>query len=102
MADHPHSKFVLPDRTYQGLVRSELKKMAESAGFAGHRLGEAEIIIAEITSNLVKHATKGGQILARVIDRPSRGIEMIAFNSGPGMHKPVKMMEDGHSTSNTL
>ena len=102
MAEHPHSKYILPDRTYQGLVRSELKKMAESAGFTGHRLGEAEIIIAEITSNLVKHASKGGEILARKLSRPSPGIEFISIDGGPGMSRPLKMMEDGSSTSNTL
>ena len=102
MADLPHSKYSLPDRSYQGLVRSELKKLAETAGFHGHRLGETEIVIAEITSNLVKHAAKGGDILARVINSPSRGIEFIAIDDGPGMLKPLKMMEDGLSTSNTL
>jgi anti-sigma regulatory factor (Ser/Thr protein kinase) len=101
MADLPHIRFVLPDRTYQGLTRSELKKMAESAGFTGHRLGEVEIVIAEITSNLVKHTTKGGMILARIIVKPS-GIEFISIDDGPGMKRPAHMMEDGVSTSQTL
>ena len=102
MANHPHIKFVLPDRTYQGLTRSELKKMAEAAGFTGHRLGEVEIVIAEITSNLVKHATKGGMILARIVVKPAPGIEFISIDNGPGMNKPAQMLEDGVSTSQTL
>src|ERR1700722_9390929 len=102
MDEHLHSKFVLPDRTYQALVRSELRKLCKAAGFTGHRLGETEIVIAEITSNLVKHAEKGGEILARVFVRPVPGIEFIAIDRGPGMSKPGKMMEDGSSTTNTL
>ena len=102
MDEHLHSKFVLPDRTYQGLVRSELRKLSELAGFTGHRLGEAEIIIAEITSNLVKHTSKGGEILARIFKLPVPGIEMIAIDRGPGINRPAKMMEDGLSTSKTL
>ena len=102
MDEHLHSKFVLPDRTYQALVRSELRKLAETAGFTGHRLGEAEIIIAEITSNLVKHTQKGGEILVRIFKHPVRGIEFIAIDRGPGMIRPGKMMEDGSSTTNTL
>jgi anti-sigma regulatory factor (Ser/Thr protein kinase) len=102
MDDHQHSKFLLPDKTYRGLVRSELRKLSELAGFTGHRLGEAEIIIAEITSNLVKHTAKGGEILARVFKQTVPGIEFIAIDRGPGMSKPLKMMEDGLSTSNTL
>ena len=63
-----------------------------------HRLGEIEIVIAEITSNLVKHATKGGFILARSITENGRGMEMIAMDEGPGMRMVAKMMEDGQST----
>ncbi len=102
MDEHLHNKFILPDRSYQGLVRSELRKLCEAAGFTGHRLGEAEIVIAEITSNLVKHAAKGGEILARVFIRPAPGIEFIAIDRGPGMSRPAKMLEDGSSTTNTL
>lgn len=102
MDEHLHSKFVLPDRTYQSFVRSELRKLCEAVGFTGHRLGEAEIIVAEITSNLVKHAQKGGEILARVFIRPVPGIEFIAIDRGPGMSRPGKMLEDGLSTANTL
>ena len=102
MDELPHSKFSLPDRTYQAIVRAELKKMAELAGFHGHRLGEMEIIIAEITSNLVKHATKGGEIYARPVKFPAPGMEMIVIDHGPGMNKPLKMMEDGISSSKTL
>jgi anti-sigma regulatory factor (Ser/Thr protein kinase) len=102
MADSHHRKFALPDRSYQGMVRSELRKLAEDSGFKGHRLGEIEIIIAEITSNLVKHATRGGFILARSIKENGGGMEMIAIDHGPGMRMVAKMMEDGQSTKKTL
>ena len=62
MADRQHYRYHLPDRSYQGIVRSELRKLAVAGKFTGHRLGEIELIIAELTSNLVKHATKGGII----------------------------------------
>src|SRR6202000_2041816 len=78
------------------------KKMADLAGFTGHRLGEIEIIIAEVTSNLVKYATKGGEGLARPLSHPAKGMEIIAIDHGPGMNRPLKMMEDGVSSSNTL
>ncbi len=102
MVDLPHRKLALPDRSYQAVVRSELKRMAEQAGFSGHRLGEVEIIIAEVTSNLIKYATKGGSILARPLTYPSKGMEIIAIDDGPGMSKPVKMLEDGISSGVTL
>jgi anti-sigma regulatory factor (Ser/Thr protein kinase) len=102
MVDAPHSRFQLPDRSYQAIVRSELKRIADTAGFSGHRLGELEIIIAEITSNLIKHASKGGEILAKPFSLPGKGMEIIAIDNGPGMSRPLKMMEDGVSSSKTL
>ncbi len=101
--DQVHLRLSLPDRSYQAMVRSELRQLAERAGFKKHRLGEVEIVIAEITSNLIKHATKGGIILARkIISGQETGIELIAIDNGPGMRLPLKMMEDGRSSSKTL
>ena len=97
-----HARFALPDRSYQALVRSQLRQLAVSAGFEGHRLGEIEIIIAEITSNIVKHTTKGGIILAKKLTGAEGGIEFIAIDEGPGMRRSAKMMEDGNSTTKTL
>ena len=101
MVDHFHTRFELPERSYQAIVRAGLKKICEQAGFQKHRLGEVEIIIAEITSNLIKYARKGGFILARILGDPA-GIELIAIDHGPGMKVPGSMMEDGRSTRSTL
>src|SRR5689334_9057122 len=102
MVDTPHVRFAVPDRSYQGVVRSELRKFAESAGFKNKRLAEIEIIIAEITSNLVKYATKGGEILARKYAGHNKGIELIAIDHGPGIARPVMMLEDGQSSGSSL
>lgn len=103
MVNAPHKSIVMPNRTYQAMARAEIKKIAQSIGFAGHRLGELEIVIAEITSNLSKHAANGGQLLVKEInDGKSSGIEIISIDNGPGIAVPGKMLEDGISTSNTL
>jgi len=102
MADASYTRYSLPDKSYQAVTRSELRKQAESAGFIGHRLGEAEIIIAEITSNLMKHAGKDCNILVRQLDDGKGGIELIAIDSGPGIRRPLQMMQDGQSTKKTL
>src|ERR1700748_3287213 len=98
MVNEHFIKFLLPDRSYQALVRAEIKKLAETMGFKDRRLGEVEIIIAEITTNLIKHTPKGGMILVRQISKPDFGLELIAIDDGPGMKSPLKMLEDGHST----
>ncbi|MET0461568.1 MAG: ATP-binding SpoIIE family protein phosphatase [Chitinophagaceae bacterium] len=103
MVNHIHSIINLPDRSYQAIARAELKSMAIKAGLTGHRLAETEIIIAEITTNLVKHATHGGQILCRIIeDNDRNGLELLAVDNGPGIAATSTMLKDGASTKNTL
>lgn len=102
MAEVSHIRINLPDRTYQAAARSQIKALAESVGFTGHRLGEMEIIIAEITSNLWKHSDKGGYLLVKAMQDGEPYIEIISIDNGPGMRMPSKMMEDGHSTKKTL
>jgi len=103
MVNHLHSIINLPDRSYQAIARAELKSMAIKAGLTGHRLAETEIIIAEITTNLVKHATHGGQILCRIIEENDRnGFELISIDNGPGIATTLLMLKDGVSTKNTL
>ncbi|MET0394808.1 MAG: SpoIIE family protein phosphatase [Chitinophagaceae bacterium] len=103
MVNAPHKSILMPNRTYQAMVRSEIKKIAQSIGFTTRRLAEVEIIVAEMTSNLSKHSTQGGQLLVKEIagNQPS-GIEIICIDNGPGMVMPARMLEDGVSTSNTL
>ncbi|MCG2614262.1 ATP-binding protein/SpoIIE family protein phosphatase [Terrimonas sp. NA20] len=103
MVNHIHSIINLPDRSYQAIARAELKSMAVKAGLTGHRLAETEIIIAEITTNLVKHATHGGQVLCRILEEDDRnGLELVAIDNGPGIAATSSMLRDGVSTKNTL
>ncbi|PZR28849.1 MAG: serine/threonine protein kinase [Citrobacter freundii] len=103
MANTFHEVISLPDRSYQAIARAELKAITAKVGFTPHRLAEIEIIIAEITSNLVKHTTSGGQILCRVLDEPGQeGIELISIDDGPGIAALSHSMKDGISSKKTL
>ena len=74
MAKEVHFNIALPDRTYQAIARGNIKKIAQEIGFKKDKLAHLEIIAAEITSNLVKHTRKGGQILVKKIDGEYTGI----------------------------
>lgn len=103
MVNEPHVHIELPDRTYQAMARSAVKKIAVEIGFEKNRLAQFEIITAEITSNLSKHTKSGGQLLVKKLaDKENPGIEIISIDAGPGMEIPKKMLEDGVSTSRTL
>lgn len=85
------------------MIKKDLRKIAEKAGFSGSRLGEVEIIISEMTSNLVKHAFGEGEILVKTITEGEKtGLEFICIDNGPGMADPQRMLQDGTSTVGTL
>src|SRR6478672_6036066 len=102
MANDPHTLITLPNRSYQAIARSTIKKMAYAAGFKPKRMAELEIVVAELTSNIIKHTTLGGQLLVKQLEARGGGIEIIGIDEGPGMEAVAKMMEDGNSSTNTL
>jgi anti-sigma regulatory factor (Ser/Thr protein kinase) len=102
MANMPHKIVALPNRSYQAIARSEIKKLAAGVGFSNKRLAEVELVVAEMTSNLVKHTKDGGQILVKQLPDEQKGIELICIDNGPGMASAARMMEDGMSSTRTM
>lgn len=96
--------FLLPERSYLNLIKREVHHMAAAAGFGNSRLAELDIIIAEITSNLVKHTGgKGGELIVQLFrDRGEDVLEVIGIDNGPGMSDPVRIMQNRISTTGTL
>lgn len=102
MVNRTHQVFRADDRSYFALLKKEIHALAVSAGFSMHRVGEIDIIIAEMASNLVKHAG-GGQILVKLVEEHhQQGIEVISIDHGQGMTEVSRMVADGVSTKNTL
>jgi anti-sigma regulatory factor (Ser/Thr protein kinase) len=97
-----HTQFIAEDRSYFSILKKEIHQLALQAGFSAKKIGEIDIVVAEMASNLIKHAG-GGQILVRLFEEDdNEAIELISIDSGPGMADPVRMIEDGISTANTL
>ncbi len=102
MGSATHTSYLINDRSYVSIVKKEIHRLALEANFRKHKIDELDIIVAEITSNLVKHAG-GGEILAGVIhDAGETGIELIAIDKGPGIKDVKRMQVDGVSTTKTL
>lgn len=97
-----HRSFAATDRSYLALLKREIHSMANQLEFPTHRLAEIDLIVAELASNLIKHAT-GGEILVRSFNEANQsGIELISIDQGPGIADPTRMLEDGMSTTQTL
>lgn len=88
------------DRSYFAIIKKDIHALAQRAGLSDKRIAEADIVIAEIVSNLSKHA-QNGELFVKQADG-NIGIEITAIDEGPGMNDVTRMMADGVSTSNTL
>ena len=102
MVSRTHLAIKADDRSYFAILKKEIHGIALSAGFSENKIGEIDIIVAEMVSNLVKHAG-GGQVLVKLVEEKGlQGIEIISMDSGPGMTDVSRMVADGVSTKNSL
>lgn len=90
------------ERSIIPFVKREIHHEVAAAKFGKREGGEIDIIVSEITSNLVKHATRG-ELLYRVRTNLYQDtFEIICIDKGPGMDDIAHMKKDGISTTNTL
>lgn len=83
------------------MLKKDINKTAAEAGFESRKLSALDIIVAEMTSNLQKHAEKGELLVCVTGEEGSEYLELICIDSGPGMADTAKMMLDGVSTTST-
>jgi anti-sigma regulatory factor (Ser/Thr protein kinase) len=102
MVSTPYISFNASDRSYLAILKKEIHRLAMQGGFESKQLAEIDIIVSELGSNLVKHAS-GGEILAGILQtEEGMTLELLGLDKGPGMTDPEKMMADGTSTTRTL
>ncbi len=77
------------------------RTLAGRLGWDETLTGKLNIIVSEAATNLVKHA-KRGEIHLRLYPRhDENGIEVLAFDRGPGVARMDLCMADGFSTAGT-
>lgn len=102
MVNAVHFRLNAADRSYFAILKKEVHALAVSGGMEAKRVAEIDIVVAEMVSNLSKHAG-GGEVLVKLVEEKGiQGIELIAVDSGPGINDLKGMMQDGMSTKNTL
>jgi anti-sigma regulatory factor (Ser/Thr protein kinase) len=102
MVNRIHTAYNAADRSYFAILKKEIHASALSAGFSEHKIGKIDLVVAELVSNLIKHAG-GGRVLVKLIEENGlQGIEIMSVDSGPGMGDLSRMMTDGMSSKNTL
>ncbi len=94
--------FNVADRSYFSLVKKDIHQLGVQQAFSAERTGQLDIIVAELCSNLIKHARHGQLIVKHIEEHGNKGVEIISVDSGPGIADVKRMMLDGTSTKNTL
>lgn len=102
MDSEQHTCYTLGDRSYLAPAKREIRSLAFGMGFSATQQAEIDIVVAEITSNLIKHAKFGELLVKKFAHQNASGIEIIAIDSGPGILELSHMMKDGASTKGTL
>jgi anti-sigma regulatory factor (Ser/Thr protein kinase) len=97
------TSFYIADRSFVAYAKREIHNAVSGAAFSELRIGEIDIVVSEICSNLIKHG-KGGELLFRVdtTDAESPFVDILCIDSGAGIADVGRVMKDGFSTSSTL
>jgi len=95
-------RYLIEDRSYVSFIKREIHHLVKSH-FNETRAGEIDIVVSEMTSNLIKHANSG-ELLYRLNKIPDVGpvFEMLCIDNGPGIRDVGNSIKDGVSTTSTL
>lgn len=78
------------------------REMAAALGFNDIDRTRIEIVILELTRNLLAHAGKGELHLDMLEEDGRRGMLVMTQDRGPGIADIALAMRDGYSTAHTL
>lgn len=78
------------------------RELAAAIGFDDIDRTRIEIVILELTRNILAHAGRGELILETIEQNGRKGIVIEARDRGPGIADIALAMSDGYSTANTL
>jgi anti-sigma regulatory factor (Ser/Thr protein kinase) len=89
------------DQSQVAAARRETAAVAERFGLRDAHAGRVALVVTELATNLLKHAS-GGEILAGTYDDDTgSGVEVLALDRGPGMRNLSACIADGYSTAGT-
>jgi anti-sigma regulatory factor (Ser/Thr protein kinase) len=92
----------LDDPSAAGRARRAAEQLATQLGMPAGRVAEVGLAVTEIAANVHLHGD-GGALLLRAVRGPATGaVEVVAMDTGPGIHDLDAALKDGTSTAGTL
>jgi anti-sigma regulatory factor (Ser/Thr protein kinase) len=94
-----HAVFPMGDPSRVGEARRYAAQLADACNLGEVEAGRLAIVVTELATNLVRHATRGRLWMS---SRPARReVEVIAVDQGPGIPNVERSLGDGFSTGGT-
>jgi serine/threonine-protein kinase RsbT len=93
----------IPIRSDADIVaaRQAARELASRIGFSRSDLTLIATAVSEVARNIVRF-TDGGEVVVELVDRPRRGVHVVARDTGPGIADVERAMVDGYSTYHGL
>ena len=91
-------RVVVEDLSQVGAARRAADAAARECRFDELRRGIVALVATEAATNLARHAQGGRMLTQRASQGTLQGVEVIAVDSGPGMHDLERAFSDGFST----
>ncbi len=89
----------LEDETQIAVARRAAAGMASRLGLGEEAVARAELVVVELATNVLRHATRGTLYLAGTVD--GLGLQVISVDKGPGIGNVALAVQDGYSTRTT-
>ncbi|MFF2998170.1 ATP-binding protein [Streptomyces sp. NPDC057950] len=83
-------------------ARGAAAALGRRIGLGDQRTAELVLAVAELTTNITKHAVDGSLLLRVLRNQSVAGVEVVAVDGGPGMADVPAALRDGMSTVGTL
>jgi RNA polymerase sigma factor (sigma-70 family) len=82
-------------------ARQAARELAARVGFSGTDLTVIATAVSEVARNIVRFAGSG-EVVVELVERPRRGIQVVARDAGPGIPDVDRALTDGYSTYHGL
>ncbi|MBD3581876.1 ATP-binding protein [Flavobacterium selenitireducens] len=90
------------DRSHIAFIKRQVNADLADHGISLQQAAKVDLVIAELATNIIKHAGFG-KLLYRISKKASEIVfEMYSLDNGPGSDNMQKKVQDGVSSSNTL
>jgi anti-sigma regulatory factor (Ser/Thr protein kinase) len=100
--DVSHKSVRVPvlDTSHVGEARRSAAAIGQQAGLDETAQGRLALVVSEAATNVARHGG-GGELVMRRLADARQGVEVVAFDRGPGIPDISRAMQDGYSTRGT-